>query len=107
MRQVGFPLERTAEEAWPDFRGWRINYERAAYGLADYLVAVPAPWSGPRSHMTQQDAYDVLAHRPRYRTPSDPDGRRVHDATALAMQRERVAASKRRPGDRDGRMPPS
>jgi hypothetical protein len=30
LAHVGFPMERTAEEAWPDFRGWRVNYEKVA-----------------------------------------------------------------------------
>jgi hypothetical protein len=34
MRQVGFPIERAPEEAWPEFAGWRVNYERAAYAVA-------------------------------------------------------------------------
>ena len=38
LAEVGFPIERTAEEAWPDFHGWRVNYETAAYRLADRLV---------------------------------------------------------------------
>jgi hypothetical protein len=46
--QGGLPTERGAEEAWPDFRGWRINYEDAVYGLARHIDAVPALWSGPR-----------------------------------------------------------
>ena len=33
LEHVGFPMERTAEEAWPDFRGWRVNYETVAYRL--------------------------------------------------------------------------
>jgi hypothetical protein len=45
---VGFPMERTAAEAWPHFKGWRVNYERLAYALACRVDAVPAPWSGPR-----------------------------------------------------------
>ena len=77
LSRIGFPLERTAEEAWPDFRGWRVNYEAAAYGLADAEVAVPAAWSGSRSHMTRAQAFDVLLHRPRHRTPDDPEGLRV------------------------------
>ena len=48
MRDVNFPLERTAEEAWPDFVGWRVNYEQAAYAIAYAIEAVPALWSGPR-----------------------------------------------------------
>ena len=51
LAKIGFPLERSAEEAWPDFRGWRVNYETAAYRLADRVVAPPAPWSGPRRHL--------------------------------------------------------
>jgi hypothetical protein len=43
-----FVMERTPEEAWPDFRGWRVNYEPVAYALAALLDAVPGPWTGPR-----------------------------------------------------------
>jgi hypothetical protein len=43
-----FPMDRTPEQAWPDFRGWRVNYEAVAYALADRLDAVPAQWTGPR-----------------------------------------------------------
>jgi hypothetical protein len=82
LRQAGFPLERGMEEAWPDFRGWRVNYEAAAFGLADYLVAVPAPWSGKRSFMTREAVFDVLRNRPRYRTPDDPEGVRILEAAA-------------------------
>ena len=52
MRQVGFPIERTPEEAWPEFVGWRVNYERAAYAVAAGVDSVPALWSGPRRHTT-------------------------------------------------------
>ena len=31
MREVDFPIERDPEQAWPDFVGWRVNYEQAAY----------------------------------------------------------------------------
>ena len=48
LRDVGWRIERDPEDAWPHFRGWRVNYEAAAYGLALYLDAPPALWSGPR-----------------------------------------------------------
>jgi hypothetical protein len=51
LSSYGFPMERTAEEAWADFRGWRVNYETVAYRLADRLTAPPAPWSGSRRHV--------------------------------------------------------
>ena len=43
---VGFVTERTAEEAWADFRRFGVNYETVAYRLADRLTVPPAPWSG-------------------------------------------------------------
>ncbi len=56
MRKVDFPIERNAEEAWPDFLGWRVNYEQAAYAVARAVDAVPAMWSGPRRHPVEQIA---------------------------------------------------
>jgi hypothetical protein len=50
MREVGFPIDREPAEAWPDFVGWRVNYEQAAYAVAAAVYAVPALWSGPRRH---------------------------------------------------------
>jgi hypothetical protein len=49
MRKVDFPIEVDPKEAWPEFVGWRVNYEQAAYAVADSVNAVPAMWSGPRS----------------------------------------------------------
>jgi hypothetical protein len=48
MREVDFPIERDPAEAWPEFVGWRVNYEEAAYAVAMAVDAVPALWSGPR-----------------------------------------------------------
>ncbi|HEX4661077.1 MAG TPA: hypothetical protein VH307_27110 [Streptosporangiaceae bacterium] len=49
LRHVNFPIERDdPAEAWPDFVGWRVNYEPAAYAVAAAVEAVPALWSGPR-----------------------------------------------------------
>jgi hypothetical protein len=50
MREVGFPITRDPADAWPDFVGWRVNYETAAYRIATAIDAVPALWSGPRRH---------------------------------------------------------
>ena len=50
MRRVDFPIERDPVDAWPDFVGWRLNYEKAAYALASRLDVVPALWSGPRKN---------------------------------------------------------
>ncbi len=53
MRKVDFPIERTTRAAWPDFVGWRVNYEQTAYALAKAVDAVPALWSGPRRHAAE------------------------------------------------------
>jgi hypothetical protein len=50
MREVGFPITRDPADAWPDFVGWRVNYESTAYQIAAAIDAVPAFWSGPRGH---------------------------------------------------------
>ena len=65
VRGAGWETERDAAEAWPHFRGWRVNYERAAYQLARHLDAPPAMWSGQRG-----------PHRPPPRPPRRPADRR-------------------------------
>jgi hypothetical protein len=48
LERGGYAMERSPEEAWVHFRGWRVNYEAIAYALAELVDAVPALWSGPR-----------------------------------------------------------
>jgi hypothetical protein len=69
LQEVEFPMERTPEEAWPHFRGWRVNYESVAYALANLVVAPPGPWSGPRHHLP---GLAIAPVRPANRTPDDP-----------------------------------
>ena len=64
---VGFPVERGAEEAWPHFRGWRVNYESTVYALAAATDAVPALWSGPRRSPAEQ----IPPVRPKARRPTE------------------------------------
>ncbi len=63
---TGFPAERDAAAAWPHFHGWRVNYEDLAYRWADRVVAPPAPWSGVRSDLREQN---VAPNRPSHRSP--------------------------------------
>lgn len=71
--RAGFPIERDPDTAWSNFRGWRVNYEDAAYALAAFVIAVPAPWSGERR--LGQAVVPVI--RPRHRSPDDPQGTRA------------------------------
>ncbi len=83
MRKVDFPIEREkTEEAWPEFVGWRVNYEQAAYAIAYAIDAVPALWSGPRRWpVTQIPPVRPAAGKPPKDHPakkhSKPAGRRA------------------------------
>jgi hypothetical protein len=48
LHSLNYPIERSTEQAWPHFRGWRANYDRTALRLARELDAPPALWSGSR-----------------------------------------------------------
>jgi len=52
IQEVGFKITRDPADAWPDFVGWRVNYESSAYAIASAVDAVPARWSGPRRRPT-------------------------------------------------------
>ncbi|MDQ3985477.1 MAG: hypothetical protein M3280_03155 [Actinomycetota bacterium] len=69
LEQIDFPMERSPEEAWSHFRGWRVNYESVAYALADLVVAPPGPWSGERHHLP---GMTIVPQRPVDRSPEDP-----------------------------------
>jgi hypothetical protein len=68
MRKVDFPIERDPADAWPDFVGWRVNYEQAAYAIARELDVVPALWSGPR----RTDCPQIPPFRPPEGEPDRP-----------------------------------
>ena len=85
LERVGFRTERTAEDAWPDFRGWRVNYESIAYRLADRLTAPPTPWSGPRRHL---HSGPVEPRRPPQRNPKS-DGVDVYQRPTVVIPERR------------------
>jgi hypothetical protein len=71
LEAAGFPSERTPDEAWPHFKGWRVNYEPLAYAIADLVSAPLTLWSGERS------AFPGVAPeplRPVDRRPGSPTG---------------------------------
>lgn len=77
MQFVGFPTERDPADAWPDFVGWRLNYEPAAFAIAYAIDAVPALWSGPRRDKRHPAIPPV---RPPYgRPPGDVEDKHAPD----------------------------
>jgi hypothetical protein len=49
MAEAGVPLKADREQAWRDYAGWRVNYDRVLLALAALTVAPYAPWSSDRS----------------------------------------------------------
>jgi hypothetical protein len=45
----GLPLKPDREQAWRNFNGWRVNYDRVLVALAGLTMAPYAPWSSDRS----------------------------------------------------------
>jgi hypothetical protein len=70
LQSVNFHMQRTPDEAWPHFQGWRVNYESIAYRLAYKLDLVPAAWSGPRRSGEPPVAPKLVINR----TPERPEG---------------------------------
>jgi hypothetical protein len=48
LEAAGLPLKTDREQAWKDFAGWRVNYDRALIRLCMFLLAPVAPWSSDR-----------------------------------------------------------
>ncbi len=74
LSEADYPMARSADDAWPQFRGWRVNYEAVAYALADRVDAPPARWTGSR-YMFGSDAPEPVRpvdRRPTVGTPPRP-----------------------------------
>jgi hypothetical protein len=46
---AGLAVRADRDDAWKQFQGWRVNYDRALVGLAGLVMAPYAPWSSDRS----------------------------------------------------------
>lgn len=49
LAAAGVPLVEDREQAWRDFRGWRVNYDTVLVTLASVVMAPYAQWSSDRS----------------------------------------------------------
>src|SRR5215216_7830128 len=47
--EAGLPVKTDREQAWHDFAGWRVNYDRALILLCGLVMAPQAPWSSDRA----------------------------------------------------------
>jgi hypothetical protein len=49
LAAAGVPLTPDRDQAWQDFAGWRVNYDRVLLALAGLTMAPYAPWSSDRN----------------------------------------------------------
>ena len=49
LAAAGVPLVAERDQAWMDFAGWRVNYDRVLIGICALTMAPYAPWSSDRS----------------------------------------------------------
>ena len=47
--EAGLPIKPDREQAWRDFAGWRVNYDRALILLCGLVMAPEASWSSDRA----------------------------------------------------------
>ena len=63
LDDVGTPLKPDRDQAWRDFRGWRVNYDTVLLQLAHLVVAPVARWTSDRTDRTEPPAHLRLPHR--------------------------------------------
>ncbi|MEM7798773.1 MAG: hypothetical protein AAF633_06260 [Chloroflexota bacterium] len=47
----GIPIIEDRDQAWQDFRGWRVNYDSVLLAMCNIVMAPYAPWSSDRAHL--------------------------------------------------------
>lgn len=48
LATTGLPMKADRDQAWRDFSGWRVNYDKALISIARITLAPPAHWSSDR-----------------------------------------------------------
>jgi hypothetical protein len=62
---VGIPLKADRDQAWIDYRGWRVNYDAALVNLCALVVAPPGKWSSDRVNGRRQSPKVLRRRAPR------------------------------------------
>lgn len=62
LRAIDIPLKADLQQAWVDFAGWRVNYDKVLVALCGMVVAPPGRWSSDRA--------EAVPMVPRIRKPS-------------------------------------
>ena len=48
FEEAGVPLKNDRDQAWNDFAGWRVNYDKPLLALSQLTMAPEAPWTSDR-----------------------------------------------------------
>ena len=48
FKNAGMPVVEDQQQAWLDFKGWRVNYDRPLLSIATWIEAPISPWSSDR-----------------------------------------------------------
>lgn len=49
LAEAGLPIKTDREQAWNDFAGWRVNYDRVLLVLCTLVMPPKVPWSSDRA----------------------------------------------------------
>ena len=97
---AGIPVRADRDQAWRDFTGWRVNYDRPLLGLAGFVMAPYAPWSSDRSLRYRRPAFAATADARCYRRarsrarPASLSRRMNHSVPNVAANRSSGSARK-------------
>lgn len=70
LRAMDIPLKADLDQAWRDFRGWRVNYDAVLVSLCSLTMAPPARWSSDR--LPERPPPKAFRARIRRRKQPDP-----------------------------------
>jgi len=48
LEDMGLPVKMDRDQAWQDFGGWRVNYDKALISICELVMTPPAFWSSDR-----------------------------------------------------------
>jgi hypothetical protein len=63
LAESGVPLIADRDQAWLDYAGWRVNYDRVLLALATLTVAPYAPWSSDRGIRNLRPGFNFRGRR--------------------------------------------
>lgn len=66
LAAAGVPLKPNREQAWQDFAGWRVNYDRSLILLCGLVMAPKAAWSSDRLPEFELPPFFILKKQKQY-----------------------------------------